>query len=126
MIASLRIAASHRRIAGTSARFVAPAALALSAASCVPATISRMPAVHVDHPLSMARDAQVPPGAMAEPLQPTVESFARNAAIPVATAPNPAARAISFDGRTPIDGLRSLHCLAEAVYYEARSEGWLL
>jgi hypothetical protein len=49
-------------------------------------------------------------------------AMAANAAIPVFSGPNPAAGAYAFNGRTPIDRMRSLDCLAQAIYYEARSE----
>jgi len=46
-----------------------------------------------------------------------------NASIPLATVPNPAASAFVIRARTPVDQMRSQDCLAQAVYYEARSEG---
>jgi hypothetical protein len=45
-----------------------------------------------------------------------------NAALPISAGPNPAASAFTFRGRSGLDQLRSLDCLAEAIYYEARSE----
>ena len=49
-------------------------------------------------------------------------AIAANAAIPVFSGPNPAAGAYAFTAGTPLDRMRSLDCLAQAIYYEARSE----
>ncbi|HST35786.1 MAG TPA: cell wall hydrolase, partial [Allosphingosinicella sp.] len=49
-------------------------------------------------------------------------AIAANAATPVSSGPNPSASAYSFAARTPIDRMRSHDCLAQAIYYEARSE----
>ena len=46
-----------------------------------------------------------------------------NAAIPMATGLNPAAPPFVVRARTALDQLRSQDCLAQAIYYEARSEG---
>ena len=48
-------------------------------------------------------------------------AIAANAAIPVSSGPNPRRR-LCFTAGTPIDRLRSLDCLAQAIYFEARSE----
>jgi hypothetical protein len=45
-----------------------------------------------------------------------------NAAIPLASVDNPRAPSFVLRGGGPADQLRSLDCLAQAVYYEARSE----
>jgi spore germination cell wall hydrolase CwlJ-like protein len=50
------------------------------------------------------------------------DAVAINAAIPVSTAPNPAARAFHPVAGTPDDRMRSVECLTAAVYYEAGSE----
>ena len=50
------------------------------------------------------------------------EAALANAAIPVSSGPLPAANAYVFTARTPLDRMRSEDCLAQAVYYEARSE----
>ena len=42
--------------------------------------------------------------------------------MPVAGGLNPAAPPSCLPRRTPLDQLRSLDCLAQAIYYEARSE----
>jgi len=48
--------------------------------------------------------------------------LAANAALPIAGGLNPAATPYALRASTPIDQMRSLDCLAQAVYYEARSE----
>jgi len=45
-----------------------------------------------------------------------------NAAMPVSTLPNPAARPFSMTSASAQDRMRSLDCLTQAVYYEAASE----
>jgi hypothetical protein len=45
-----------------------------------------------------------------------------NAAIPLSETPNPRATSIVFRAKGGADQERSLQCLAEAIYYEARSE----
>lgn len=55
------------------------------------------------------------------PLTPN-EAIVANAAIPVAAVADAGAGAFVIRGRTPIDQLRSVDCLAQAIYYEARSE----
>lgn len=55
------------------------------------------------------------------PLTPD-EAVVANAAIPVAAVADAGADAFVIHGRTPLDQLRSADCLAQAIYYEARSE----
>jgi hypothetical protein len=50
------------------------------------------------------------------------DAAAINATIPIASVDNPRAPSVVFSDASPIDQLRSLDCLAQAVYYEARSE----
>jgi hypothetical protein len=50
------------------------------------------------------------------------DAAAINASIPFAAVDNPRALSFVFRGAGPADQLRSLDCLAQAVYYEARSE----
>ena len=50
------------------------------------------------------------------------DAVAINAAIPVSTLPNPAARPFGTAFATPADRLRALECLTAAVYYEAAVE----
>jgi hypothetical protein len=51
------------------------------------------------------------------------DAAAINARIPIVAVDNPRAPSIVFRGGGPADQVRSLDCLAQAVYYEARSEG---
>jgi len=55
------------------------------------------------------------------PLTPD-QAVVANAAIPIAAVADAGAGAFVIRGRTPLDQLRSVDCLAQAVYYEARSE----
>jgi hypothetical protein len=50
------------------------------------------------------------------------DAVAINAAVPVSTLPNPAARPFGIAFATPADRLRALECLTAAVYYEAAVE----
>jgi hypothetical protein len=100
-------------------------------ASCVPlkaAEAPRRPADSSQNAGAATAAAVVPSVRVPEPepmllraVAPT-EAFALNAAIPIDGLPNP--RAASFVARaaTAWDQQRSLQCLAEAIYYEARSE----
>jgi hypothetical protein len=61
-----------------------------------------------------------------EPLQfreiPPQDAVAINAAVPLSTLPNPAARPFAIAFATPADRLRAVECLTAAVYYEAAIE----
>jgi spore germination cell wall hydrolase CwlJ-like protein len=102
-------------------------ALALAGAAAVVLTASCVPdAVRTVGPASAsARVTQAAPPApeplLLKPVAPA-EAVALNAAIPLSTAPNPRAPSIVFRAADAIDQMRSLDCLAEAIYYEARSE----
>lgn len=87
--------------------------LLLTSASCVPA-ISEAP--HPEFAMSVA-SADV-----ADRLPDATHPVIANASIPLADAPNPAPASYVFRARSALDQMRSLDCLAEAVYYEARSE----
>jgi hypothetical protein len=50
------------------------------------------------------------------------DAAAINATIPLSAEPNPRAASVVFRAASPLDRERSLQCLAEAIYYEARSE----
>jgi spore germination cell wall hydrolase CwlJ-like protein len=50
------------------------------------------------------------------------DAVAINAAIPLSTDPNPAARPFREDFATPADRLRATECLTAAIYYEAAIE----
>ena len=62
-----------------------------------------------------------------EPLRfraiPAADALALNAAVPVSSLPNPAAKPFAGHAASGIDATRSLDCLTAAVYYEAASEG---
>jgi hypothetical protein len=55
------------------------------------------------------------------PLSPD-QAVVANAAIPIAAVADAGAGSFVIRGRTALDQLRSVDCLAQAVYYEARSE----
>lgn len=85
-------------------------ALSLTSASCVPATARESAIAFSARTLIPIPEATTPaPDAQAAP---------------AATSPElvPGAGAFVFAGRTPLDRLRSLDCLAQAIYYEAASE----
>jgi spore germination cell wall hydrolase CwlJ-like protein len=50
------------------------------------------------------------------------DAVALNASIPLSGLPNPAARAFKFAAASSADRARALHCLTQAVYYEAAIE----
>jgi len=84
-------------------------------ASCVPAAATQSASLDlaaIEAPLAGPRPAPIA-GAPA---------LAANAAMPVAGGLGPAATPFAFRAATPIDQLRSLDCLSQAVYYEAASE----
>lgn len=106
----------------------APLALLIPAASCVPATLASPPDVTLTRAEIQAFTVPSPfaAGNNAAPGFSFLlgdQAFVANAAIPVVSGPNPAAGAYVFTARTPLDQMRSVDCLAQAVYYEARSEG---
>jgi spore germination cell wall hydrolase CwlJ-like protein len=92
----------------------------LATASCLPARAADAP----------ARAAVKPSPALAAPHPepmvlrdvPVTEAVRINAEIPFSADPNPRASSLVFRAASAGDQLRSLQCLAEAVYYEARSE----
>jgi len=90
-------------------------ALLVPMASCVPAAAFQNPSLE-----TVAPAAPAPAGAAA-PLA-GVPALAANAAMPIAGGLGPAASPFALAAATPIDQMRSLDCLAQAVYYEARSE----
>jgi spore germination cell wall hydrolase CwlJ-like protein len=106
----------------------APLALLLPAASCVPAGLASAPLAELSRAEIAAFTAPPPAAATAPQKTPGFsfligdQAFAANAAIPVFSGPNPAAGAYVFNAQTPLDRMRSVDCLAQAVYYEARSE----
>src|SRR3546814_1037743 len=98
---ALPISARHRRELLT-------LALLVPAASCVPEA-RRLQSAGSLAPVSI----ELPPDIAAAPAP------ARAAALDLR---DPAAAPFDFRADTGLDGLRALDCLAEAVYYEARSE----
>jgi hypothetical protein len=98
--------------------------LALSA-SCVPAGSAVPPAraglTLTLPPLASLETPPAPESVMA-PTLPVAKAVALNAAIPFAAAPSPAARPSLFRAATPLDQMRAIDCLAQAIYYEAASE----
>jgi spore germination cell wall hydrolase CwlJ-like protein len=99
-------------------------ALLLISASCVPATAAGFDVAITDRPAAAAAQAARPP----EP-EPMVlkdvspfDAAAINATIPIAEGPNVRAPSTVFRAASVLDQMRSLDCLAQAVYYEARSE----
>ncbi|MFL6863615.1 MAG: cell wall hydrolase [Allosphingosinicella sp.] len=104
---------------GERARELACAALLLTSASCVPAA-----AAQFQTPAATPVATTLPPEPepmVLKDVAPT-EAAAINAAIPLAGGPNLQAPSTVFAAATGLDAERSLRCLAEAVYYEARSE----
>jgi spore germination cell wall hydrolase CwlJ-like protein len=106
-----------------SARALAGAAALLACTSCVPDSVELAgPASPSDAAILLAQAPPPPPEPLLlKPVAP-VEAIAINAAIPIVAAPNPRATSLVVRARTPIDQMRSLDCLAQAIYYEARSE----
>ncbi|HEY5712835.1 MAG TPA: cell wall hydrolase, partial [Allosphingosinicella sp.] len=98
-------------------------ALMMPAASCVPSTagvpLLDMAAEPAAAPALSLPFAAVMPDAAAT-TNAILAALTGASAAPAGT--NPAAGSYVFQGRTPIDQMRSLDCLAQAVYYEARSE----
>jgi spore germination cell wall hydrolase CwlJ-like protein len=94
----------------------------LVTASCVP--LEAAPA-----PVDTIAQARALPSARAPQPEPMVlrdvaptEAARINDSIPFSTEANPRAPSTVFRAAGPADQVRSLQCLAEAVYYEARSE----
>jgi spore germination cell wall hydrolase CwlJ-like protein len=103
-------------------REIACGATLLVTASCVPLKATPAP---VDT-LAEAKEVQSAPVPLPEPMAlrdiaPT-EASRINASIPFSAEANPRASSTVFRAASPGDQFRSLQCLAEAIYYEARSE----
>jgi spore germination cell wall hydrolase CwlJ-like protein len=95
----------------------------LLGASCVPAAPEARLALGAPSPLpeqASIADAAAPQDLSPIPL---AAAAAANAALELSDAPNPPARSVVLRAGNPIDQARSLDCLAQAIYYEARSEG---
>ncbi len=100
-------------------RELACAAMLLATASCLPAQAADAPAA-LTAATAIASTPAPEPMVLRE-VAPT-EALRINAAIPFSAEPNPRAASTVFRAAGPGDQLRSLQCLAEAIYYEARSE----
>ncbi|HYI40490.1 MAG TPA: cell wall hydrolase [Allosphingosinicella sp.] len=91
-------------------------------ASCVPLKAADAPAGASGAGAAAALGAAPQPEAMVlRDVAPT-EASRINASIPFSADANPRAPSTVFRAATPGDQFRSLQCLAEAIYYEARSE----
>jgi spore germination cell wall hydrolase CwlJ-like protein len=109
-------------------------ALLLPIASCVPAVA--LPGAEVRIALGEPAYAAAPAAAAGEQtgVLPSLEAagpgyslagataFAANFNLPVAGGPNPAASAFALRGSAPLDQMRALDCLTQAVYYEAGNQ----
>jgi spore germination cell wall hydrolase CwlJ-like protein len=115
MSLSLSIAKLIRRGRGLGLSAWAPLALLIPAASCVPAGLAMNPEVTLTRAEIAAFTAPVPQAAVSD-------AALANAAIPVSSGSLQTANAYVFTGRTPLDQMRSADCLAQAIYYEARSQ----
>jgi spore germination cell wall hydrolase CwlJ-like protein len=103
----------------------------LASASCVPSYAAQAPAAQslvagtaaaaIPLPVLATVAPPEPEPMLLEPVTPT-DAAAINAAIPLSTEANPRAPSIVFRAASYADQQRSLQCLAEAIYYEARSE----
>jgi spore germination cell wall hydrolase CwlJ-like protein len=102
-------------------REIACAATLLATASCVPLKAADAPAG-----IAAATASAASPAPQPEPMVlrevPATEALRINASIPFSADPNPRADSLVFRAASVGDQLRSLQCLAEAIYYEARSE----
>jgi hypothetical protein len=137
MAKTARKGGMRRRGFGRDARSFANLALILPIASCVPAIAGSGPAAQLqvtDAPvLASAAPAPLRDGA-ATGVLPVFEggagggslegagAFVANANLPVAALPSPAAAAYAFRPTTPVDQMRSLDCLTQAIYYEAGNQ----
>ena len=111
-------------------------ALILPIASCVPAIAGSGPAAQLqvtDAP-TVASATAPPRAGAATGVLPAFDpgtaggslegagAFAANANLPFAISPSPAAAAYAFRPTTPVDQMRSLDCLTQAIYYEAGNQ----
>jgi spore germination cell wall hydrolase CwlJ-like protein len=107
---------------GLRARALAAGLAVIATASCVPDSLQQAgPASAADLPAALAKAPPPPVPLLLKPVAPD-EAMAINASIPLAGGPNPRAESVVLRARTPIDQMRSLDCLAQTIYYEARSE----
>jgi spore germination cell wall hydrolase CwlJ-like protein len=124
---------------GRKARIWANLALILPIASCVPAIAGSGPTLDLnpaEAPViaSTTPSAAPPQASAATGVLPTFDigaaggslqgatAFTANANLPIAGLPSPAAAAYAFRPTTPVDQMRSLDCLTQAIYYEAGNQ----
>jgi hypothetical protein len=101
---------------------LAGAAAVVLTASCVPDSVQQAgPAAASDTRAATALAPPAPEPLLLKPVAPA-QAVALNAAIPLSELPNPRAPSVVFGARDAIDQMRSLDCLAETIFYEARSE----
>jgi cell wall hydrolase len=104
-------------------REIACVSTLLATASCLPLQAAEAPA---DIAAAAARPVAALPLPRPEPMVlrdvAAIEALRINASIPLSEEPNPRAASLVFRAASPGDQFRSLQCLAEAIYYEARSE----
>ncbi len=86
-----------------------------------PIPLAAVPAAPRPEPSVQAGAVPKPEPLILAPVAPQ-KAAAINAAIPMAAGLNPAAPPFVARARTALDQLRSQDCLAQAIYYEARSE----
>ena len=103
-------------------REIACAATLLATASCVPLQAADAPADALAAATATPLAATPQPEPMVLREVAATEAFRINASIPFSAEANPRAPSTVFRAQSPGDQFRSLQCLAEAVYYEARSE----
>ena len=120
MAMGVRTGGTRPRGSGPGARAWAWLGLIVPMASCVPAAAVQAPAF--EGAAAAPAPAVISAVPAATPLLGT-PALATNAAMPIAGGLNPAAAPLALRAATPLDQLRSLDCLAQAIYYEARSEG---
>ena len=103
-------------------REIACCAALLVTASCVPLQAAPAPVDTVAQNRVLPSDQAPQPEPMVlRDVAPT-EASRINASIPFSADSNPRAPSTVFRAASPGDQFRSLQCLAEAIYYEARSE----
>ncbi|HEY5723329.1 MAG TPA: cell wall hydrolase [Allosphingosinicella sp.] len=123
-----------RTLAGALKREICCLALLVTSASCVPLNASPPPPERMNL-ATLSAEEMIPSSAfaaeageapIAEPMLlqpiPQTEAARINAAIPISSLPNPVAMPLLARAASFWDKERSLRCLAEAIYYEARSE----
>ena len=101
-------------------REIACCATLLATASCLPLQAAPAPVDTLADAKALARAPQPEPMVLRD-VAPT-EALRINATIPFSAEANPRASSTVFRAAGPADQVRSLNCLAEAIYYEARSE----